>query len=221
MQNNQKELILLEDLGMHYPNETSNKKVRYGIYKCYCGNEFKTRIQSVKQNKTKSCGCLHKEKALIFNTKHGLSSHVLFGTWSGMIQRCTNKIHMYYNDYGGRGITVCERWLNVANFIEDMLPTFQKGLTLDRKDNDRGYSKDNCRWVENKIQHRNTRKIRSTNTSGYRGVSFYNLCNKWYSRICVDYKNIYLGRFNTAIEAARAYDDYIIKNNLEHTRNFA
>ena len=221
MQNNQKELILLEDLGMHYPNETSNKKVRYGIYKCYCGNEFKTRIQSVKQNKTKSCGCLHKEKALIFNTKHGLSSHVLFGTWSGMIQRCTNEIHMYYNDYGGRGITVCDRWLNVANFIEDMLPTFQKGLTLDRKDNDRGYSKDNCRWVENKIQHRNTRKIRSTNTSGYRGVSFYNLCNKWYSRICVDYKNIYLGRFNTAIEAARAYDDYIIKNNLEHTRNFA
>lgn len=221
MQNNQKELILLEDLGMHYPNETSNKKVRYGIYKCYCGNEFKTRIQSVKQNKTKSCGCLHKEKALIFNTKHGLSSHVLFGTWSGMIQRCTNKIHMYYNDYGARGITVCDRWLNVANFIEDMLPTFQKGLTLDRKDNDRGYSKDNCRWVENKIQHRNTRKIRSTNTSGYRGVSFYNLCNKWYSRICVDYKNIYLGRFNTAIEAARAYDDYIIKNNLEHTRNFA
>lgn len=87
MQNNQKELILLEDLGMHYPNETSNKKVRYGIYKCHCGNEFKTRIQSVKQNKTKSCGCLHKEKALIFNTKHGLSSHVLFGTWSGMIQR--------------------------------------------------------------------------------------------------------------------------------------
>lgn len=221
MQNNQKELILLEDLGMHYPNETSNKKVRYGIYKCFCGNEFKTRIQSVKQNKTKSCGCLHKEKALIFNTKHGLSSHVLFGTWSGMIQRCTNKIHMYYNDYGGRGITVCERWLNVANFIEDMLPTFQKGLTLDRKDNDKGYYKDNCRWVENKIQHRNTRKIRSTNTSGYRGVSFYNLCNKWYSRICVDYKNIYLGRFNTAIEAARAYDDYIIKNNLEHTRNFA
>lgn len=221
MENNQKELVLLEDLGMHYPNETSNKKVRYGIYKCYCGNEFKTRIQSVKQNKTKSCGCLHKEKALIFNTKHGLSSHVLFGTWSGMIQRCTNKIHMYYNDYGGRGITVCDRWLNVANFIEDMLPTFQKGLTLDRKDNDRGYSKDNCRWVENKIQHRNTRKIRSTNTSGYRGVSFYNLCNKWYSRICVDYKNIYLGRFNTAIEAARAYDDYIIKNNLEHTRNFA
>lgn len=221
MQNNQKELILLEDLGMHYPNETSNKKVRYGIYKCYCGNEFKTRIQSVKQNKTKSCGCLHKEKALIFNTKHGLSSHILFGTWSGMIQRCTNKIHMYYNDYGGRGITVCDRWLNVANFIEDMLPTFQKGLTLDRKDNDKGYYKDNCRWVENKIQHRNTRKIRSTNTSGYRGVSFYNLCNKWYSRICVDYKNIYLGRFNTAIEAARAYDDYIIKNNLEHTRNFA
>lgn len=221
MQNNQKELILLEDLGMRYPNETSNKKVRYGIYKCFCSNEFKTRIQSVKQNKTKSCGCLHKEKALIFNTKHGLSSHVLFGTWSGMIQRCTNKIHMYYNDYGGRGITVCDRWLNVANFIEDMLPTFQKGLTLDRKDNDKGYYKDNCRWVENKIQHRNTRKIRSTNTSGYRGVSFYNLCNKWYSRICVDYKNIYLGRFNTAIEAARAYDDYIIKNNLEHTRNFA
>ena len=221
MQNNQKELILLEDLGMHYPNETSNKKVRYGIYKCYCGNEFKTRIQSVKQNKTKSCGCLHKEKALIFNTKHGLSSHVLFGTWSGMIQRCTNKIHMYYNDYGGRGITVCERWLNVANFIEDMLPTFQKGLTLDRKDNNKGYSKDNCRWVSKVVQSCNTRKIRSTNTSGYRGVSFYNLCNKWYSRICVDYKNIYLGRFNTAIEAARAYDDYIIKNNLEHTRNFA
>lgn len=220
MENNQKEIILLKDLGMEYPKPQSIKKARYGLYRCYCGKEFKTQIQSVKRELTKSCGCFHKEEISRCKTTHGLSSHVLFGTWNGMIQRCTNKTHMYYNEYGGRGIYVCDEWLNVKNFINDMFPTYIEGLTLDRINNDFGYFKENCRWVENKIQHRNTRRLNSKNTSGYRGVSFYSLSNKWYSRICVDYKNIYLGRFATPLEAAKCYDKYIIENNLEHTKNF-
>ena len=105
------ELILLEDLGMIYPTETSNKKRRYGLYKCVCGNEFNSQIQDVKSGKTKSCGCL--------KVTHGLKSHRLYSVWKAMISRCTNQANKGYKNYGGRGITVCDRWLDIQNFIEE------------------------------------------------------------------------------------------------------
>ena len=140
MKNNQKELVLLEDLGMLYPTNTSKNKTRYGIYECFCGKEFKARTQHIKQKNTKSCGCFQKEKSIIFNTKHSLNKHRLYPVWNGIIQRCTNRNNKSYKYYGNIGITVCDRWLNVANFIEDMYPTFQEGLSIDRIDNDKGYN---------------------------------------------------------------------------------
>ena len=71
MNKNQNNLILLEDLGMLFSNEASKKKKRFGLYKCFCGNEFKVRIESVKANHTKSCGCLHKERAIQSNLLRG------------------------------------------------------------------------------------------------------------------------------------------------------
>lgn len=137
-----------------------------------------------------------------------------------MMERCNNINHKDYKYYGARGISVCDEWHNIQNFIKDMYPYFEDGLTLDRIDNDKDYSKDNCRWTNKKIQSRNTRKIRSNNTSGYRGIVFDKKRNKFRAKISVDNKSIHLGRFITALEAARAYDNYIITNNLEHTRNF-
>lgn len=214
LQNNQKELILLKDLGMLYPKVNSKHKIRFCIYRCFCGNEFRARYGDVNRLKTKSCGCLIGKP----NITHGLSNHRLYGIWQQMIQRTTNKNHIHYIDYGGRGITVCERWLNVANFIEDMYPTFVEGLTLDRKENDLGYSKDNCRWVTQTTQTRNTRRLISKNTTGYRGVNLSG--NKYMARISTDNGRIYLGSFKTDIEAAKAYDKYVIDNNSEHTKNF-
>ena len=97
---------------------------------------------------------------------HGLSGHILYAKWVNMMHRCYSKNNKRYFDWGGRGITVCDRWHNVANFIEDMYPSYINGLTLDRKDNDKGYSKDNCRWVEDVVQKRNTRVLNKVNTRG-------------------------------------------------------
>lgn len=201
---------LIEDLGMLYPLTTSKRKARFGLYECIkCGNHFKAQIQEIKRGNVKSCGCL----------KNNHTSHRLYNTWNNMIHRCSNPKVNCYDKYGGAGITVCERWKNFNNFIEDMYPAYEDGLSLDRKDNDLGYSKDNCRWVNKNIQSQNTRLLRNTNTSGYRGVSFHKNKNKWISSIKVFGKQIHLGYFSTALDAAKAYNDYVIKNNLEHTLN--
>ena len=207
------ELILLEDLGMIYPKENSKQKRRYGIYKCFCGSEFKAQIANVKNRNTKSCGCIN-------GRKHNLTNHRLYQAWNGMIQRCNNHKSTSYKNYGKRGVTVCQEWHITENFIKDMYPSYKEGLELDRIDNSKGYCKDNCRWTTKEIQKRNTRLIRITNKSGYRGVYWANNISKYRSKICVNNKNIHLGCFNTSIEAVKAYDKYVIDNKLEHTLNF-
>jgi hypothetical protein len=136
-----------------------------------------------------------------------------------MIQRCNNQKHKYYNDYGARGITVCDEWLDINNFINDMFPSYQEGLSIDRIDNNKGYSKDNCRWTTKSIQARNTRVLQKNNTTGYRGVVYYG--NKFKTIIGINSQSIKIGIFNTSLEAAKAYDNYVILHNLEHTRNFS
>ena len=213
-------LELIEDLGMMYPTEKSKRKYRFGLYKCFCGNKFKVQIAMVKNKNTNSCGCLQKQRIKESNTTHGQVSHRLYYVWYEMIQRCNNLKHKDYVNYGARGIKVCNRWLNVANFIEDMYPSYQEGQSIDRKENDKGYSPDNCRWVYRDIQNRNKRKIQSNNKSGYKGVSWHKASNKWSSQITVKGKKIYLGVFNEINKAIKAYDDYITNNNLEYIKNF-
>lgn len=204
---------LIRDVGMRFPLETSKQKKRYGLYECpFCGNEFKAITGHIKNGKQKSCGCLTKP--------HGLSNHILYHTWNNMMKRCYNLKRPDYISYGGRGITVCERWQNPINFIEDMFPSFEKGLTLDRIDVHGNYEPDNCRWADRNTQAQNTRKLKSTNTSGYRGVCWDKSMGKWVVQITINYKTKHLGYFTNPEEAARAYDQYIIDNNLAHTKNF-
>lgn len=213
------EIILLEDLGMIYPNESSKDKKRYGLYKCFCGNEFKSRMDHIRIGKTKSCKCVRDKVRLENITTHNLSKHRLYKTWIGMIKRCTDKKSSSYKNYGARGITVCDRWLSVKNFIEDMNDAFQEGLSLDRINPNGNYEPSNCRWASREIQNRNTRAIRTTNKSNYRGVSWHKNRKNFRSTICVNNKQIHLGCFDTALEAAKIYDKYVIDNNLEHTTN--
>lgn len=87
------------------------------------------------------------------HSKRGQRS-LTYYVWAAMIQRCTNSSHNRYHQYGGRGITVTKRWLKFENFLADMGEK-SPGLTLDRKNNDKGYSKSNCRWVTYKVNRNN------------------------------------------------------------------
>lgn len=210
--------IIIKDLGMLFPTKKSKRKYRYTLCKCFCGNEFKTMTTNINSERVISCGCVSSMKG-IKNMTHGMKSHRLYNTWSNMMDRCNNEKCKAYKYYGARGIKVCDRWKNINNFIEDMYPTFKEGLTLDRKENDKGYSKDNCRWETKATQSRNARVLRSDNTTGYRGVTKRKDRDKFTSKIQVSGTNINLGSFTHAIDAAKAYDKYVIDNNLEHTIN--
>lgn len=101
-----------------------------------------------------ACGCLKGTTG----TTHGMSKHPAYAVWRSMIDRCRLPTHPAWKNYGGRGIEVCPRWHTFSNFWTDMGPTYQSGLTLDRKDNDSDYTPENCRWVTRMAQARNQRR---------------------------------------------------------------
>jgi hypothetical protein len=212
-------LTLIEDLGIVQTSATSKEKRRYGIYKCECGNTKKIRSTDVNIGKTKSCGCISINKAKELNKKHGLSSHPLYHIWFDIVDRCHNENSANYKYYGARGITMCEEWHDINKFISDMHPSFKKGLTIDRRNNNSNYSKDNCRWVSRSVQSQNTRLLCKSNTSGYRGVYLHKASMKWNASICVNNVRIHLGSYIEPDDAAIAYNNYVIRNNTNHPLN--
>ena len=208
--------ILIKDLGTMYPTEKSKQKSHYGLFKCqYCGKEFKTRLADVKNGTTRSCGCASNMDKIV----HGLRENRFYGTWRQMNQRCYNKKAFNYPHYGGRGIIVCEEWKDIHTFVKWAEETYVEGHTLDRIDNDKGYSPDNCRWADGTTQRVNQRKSKR-NTSGYVGVSWHSKSKKWKADIRSSKIYKYLGLFKDKMEAAKARDMYIIENNLPHKLAF-
>lgn len=94
-----------------------------------------------------------------FTTHHGMSYTGTYHSWSSMVKRCTNKKCKDFPSYGGRGISVCERWLKFENFLSDV-GVKPKGMSIDRINNDWNYEPGNVRWANRKTQNRNTRRNR-------------------------------------------------------------
>jgi hypothetical protein len=143
--------------------------------KCLCkcgGTKFVAAGNLWPKGTTSSCGCLRRELRAAKNKVHGYNVRGkrarLYNSWTNMVSRCTNPKNDDYKDYGGRGITVFVEWRESFEKFKDwaLSNNYAEGLEIDRADNSRGYSPDNCRWVTHKQNVRNTRSNKNFEFNG-------------------------------------------------------
>lgn len=149
----------------------------FWVCDCECGQSKIIASSSLKSGDTRSCGCIRKERL----KKHGLSSHPAYNNYTHMMDRCYNPENERWERYGGRGITVCDRWHDPKNFIEDMGDGWKNNLSLERKNNDLGYSPENVIWA--------TRKTQSNNTSRCNILELDGVClnvTQWAEKLSID-----------------------------------
>lgn len=158
-------LTVIKEVEPHI-QPSGEKKIKW-FCECSCGKETLVTTGSLRSGDTKSCGCLREENA---NRGHNMSKSAEHNTWISIKTRCYNRNSKDYIDYGGRGIKVCDRWLeSFENFLEDMGSRPSDDHSIERVNISGDYSPKNCIWIENKKQARNKRK-RKDNKSGVTGV---------------------------------------------------
>lgn len=142
--------------------------------RCECGNSKEVASGHLRSGHTTSCGCRQKERAGEANTTHGLRKDPLYETWASIKRRCYNKNVNSYNDYGGRGIKMCNDWKNnfVAFFTWAKSSNYKKGLSIERIDVNGNYCPENCTWIPRCEQSKNTRKSVVYNGETARQASF-------------------------------------------------
>lgn len=163
------------------------------LCKCDCGNLTEVARGHLKTGHTKSCGCLQRDPTTKKHyVTHDKSNTRLYTTYQGMKARCYRKSHKHYKDYGGRGITICDAWLNdFMSFYNWAIDNgYREGLTIDRIDNNKGYSPDNCRFITHQEQQNNRRNnVYITYNSETKSI------NDWATELNVNVMTLYTRRF--------------------------
>lgn len=193
--------------------EQNNKKRRFKVI-CECGNIKTVQLSNLLNGSTISCGCTR-------GKKHNMSKSRIYHIWQGMRYRCYTKTCSTYKNYGAKGIIVCDEWkYNFQPFYNWALNNgYRDDLTIDRIDPKGNYEPNNCRWATYAEQHQNLSML-STNTSGYKGVSWSKQLNKWLCNISIKNKSKRIGAYNTQKEAVEARNKFIDENNLVyHQKN--
>ena len=197
---------------IRYADEKTSSGNYKWVCKCSCGETTTVSSSSLIQGTTTSCGCYAEEIRGKSSITHGLANTPEYGAWKYAISRCYNPENSHYDNYGGRGITVCEEWNQPAGegflkFCEDMGKS--NGLTLERVDVNKGYSKENCIWADRFTQGYNTRQHK-TNSSGKTGVS-ENKDGTWQAYINFKGKRHALGEYKNFEDAVKARENAEIK----------
>lgn len=126
---------------------------------CECGKTAMVLGENLTSGRSRSCGCYQKEYMSAHKSTHRETNTKLYGVWCSMKSRCYNPNVKYFKDYGGRGITVCQEWRESYESFRDWALShgYKDGLSIDRIENDSGYSPGNCRWVTRAVQSNNRR----------------------------------------------------------------
>ena len=142
-------------IGQRFGRLTVEEHVRgeTWLMRCDCGNRIDALTSNLKAKRTQSCGCYRRERSVT----HGWSRTREYRIWNAMRYRCENPKNTAFPHYGGRGITVCERWQRFENFLADMGPAPSRDHSIDRINVNGGYHPENCRWATQAEQKRNTR----------------------------------------------------------------
>lgn len=143
--------LLIESFSHH------NRHSRYVVCLCDCGNRKIIAYSNIKRGSSKSCGCLHASRIGALNRVHGMTRTKVYRAWKHLRERINNPNCKKYSLYGGRGISLCERWNKFENFIEDMGQPPTSFHSIDRINVNGNYEPGNCRWATAKEQARNKR----------------------------------------------------------------